>query len=140
MGNLFVSLAEVPTMSERTFDRETLLELSVNVIPLGILVFFVAVYAVVGSFPDDPVVLVIQMSIILLTAGGLTVLTYYSGKAISGAEEEMDEYIPAGYSQEDAERGSLPGDHGGPEAQGTVSGGADDEDTETDGTVDEDGD
>ena len=138
MSNLFVSLAEVPTMSERTFDRETLLDLSVNVIPLGILAFFVVVYAVVGSFPDDPIVIVIQMSILLLTAGGLVMLTYYSGKAVAGAEEEMDEYIPAGYSREDAERGSLPGDHGGPEAQGTVSGGADDEDAGTDGTVDED--
>ena len=106
-------------MSERTFDRETLLDLSVNVIPLGILVFFVAVYAVVGSFPDDPVVLVIQMSIILLTAGGLTVLTYYSGKAISGAEEEMDEYVPAGYSHEDAEAGSIPGDHADDDPEAT---------------------
>jgi hypothetical protein len=96
-------------MSERLFDRETLLDLTVNVIPLGILVFFVAAYAVIGSFPDDPVVVLVQMSIILLTAGGLAVLTYYSGKAISGAEEEMDEYIPAGYSREDAEVAGVPG-------------------------------
>jgi hypothetical protein len=97
-------------MSERLFDRETLLDLTVNVIPLGILAFFVAAYAVIGSFPDDPVVVLIQMSIILLTAGGLAVLTYYSGKAISGAEEEMDEYIPAGYSREDAEAAGVPGE------------------------------
>ena len=112
MSNIFLSLVEVPTMSERTFDRETLLDLSVNVIPLGMLAFFVVVYAVVGSFPDDPIVVVIQMSVILLTAGGLVMLTYYSGKAVAGAEEEMDEYVPAGYSHEDAETGSLPGDHG----------------------------
>ena len=85
-------------MSERTFDRETILDLSVNVIPLGMLAFFIVVYAVVGSFPDDPIVLVIQMSIILLTAGGLVMLTYYSGKAIAGAEEEMDEYVPVSAS------------------------------------------
>jgi len=62
-------------MSERLFDRETLLDLTVNVIPLGILAFFVAVYALVGSFPDDPLIVLIQMSIILLTAGALAVLT-----------------------------------------------------------------
>ncbi|WP_370518672.1 DUF6684 family protein [Natronomonas sp. CBA1123] len=33
-------------MSNRTFDRETLLDLSVNVIPLAILAFFVIVYGV----------------------------------------------------------------------------------------------
>ena len=41
-------------MSERTFDRETLLDLSVNVIPLGMLAFFIVVYAVVGSSGNDP--------------------------------------------------------------------------------------
>lgn len=97
-------------MSERLFDRETLLDLTVNVIPLGILAFFVAVYALVGSFPDDPLIVLIQMSIILLTAGALAVLTYYSGKAISGAEAEMDEYIPAGYSREDADVAGVPGE------------------------------
>ncbi|WP_254840291.1 DUF6684 family protein [Natronomonas marina] len=97
-------------MSERTFDRETLLDLTVNVIPLGILAFFVVAYAVIGSFPSDPLVVVIQMSIILLTGASLAVLTYYSGKAISGAEEEMDEYVPAGYSKEDAETAGVPGE------------------------------
>jgi hypothetical protein len=87
-------------MSNRTFDRETLLDLSVNVIPLAILTFFVIVYGVVGNYPDDPVILLVQMSIIIVTGIALTLLTYFSGKAIAGSEEEDE--IPPGYSAEDA--------------------------------------
>ncbi|MFW5964717.1 MAG: DUF6684 family protein [Natronomonas sp.] len=88
-------------MSNRTFDRETLLDLSVNVIPLAILAFFVIVYGLLGNYPDDPLVLVVQMSIIIVTGIALTLLTYFSGKAIAGSEEEDE--IPPGYSPEDAE-------------------------------------
>lgn len=102
-------------MSERTFDRETLLDLSVNVIPLGILLFFVVLYVAVAPFPKNSVVLVVQLSIVTLTGVGLMILTYYSGKAISDAENEMDEYIPAGYSREDAEVAGVPGEE--PEAE-----------------------
>lgn len=97
-------------MNERIFDRETLLDLFVNAIPLVILLFFVALYAAVAPFPENSVVLAIQMSIIILTGLGLALLTYYSGKAISSAENEMDEYIPAGYSREDAEVAGVPGE------------------------------
>ena len=78
-------------MSERTFDRETLLDVSVNVVPLGIILFFVVTYVVVGDYPSDPLVLVVQMSIMGLTAVGLLVLTYYSGKAIAGAERRAED-------------------------------------------------
>ncbi|WP_178916565.1 DUF6684 family protein [Natronomonas gomsonensis] len=87
-------------MSNRTFDRETLLDLSVNVIPLAILAFFVIVYGVMGNYPNDPLVLIVQMSIIIVTGIALTLLTYFSGKAIAGSEEEDE--IPPGYSTEDA--------------------------------------
>jgi hypothetical protein len=73
-------------MSDRLFDRETLLDISVNVIPLGIILFFVVTYAFVGDYPSDPVVSLVQMSIMGLTAIGLLVLTYYSGRAIASAE------------------------------------------------------
>jgi hypothetical protein len=93
-------------MSNRTFDRETLLDLSVNVIPLAILTFFVIVYGLVGNYPDDPVILLVQMSIIIVTGIALTLLTYFSGKAIAGSETEDE--IPPGYSAEDAEVAPTP--------------------------------
>lgn len=98
-------------MSDRLFDRETMLDLSVNVIPLAILLFFVLLFAVVSPFPGDAVVVVVQMSIVLVTGIALAILTYYSGKAITRDEREMDEYIPAGYSEADAEVAGVPGEN-----------------------------
>lgn len=83
-------------MSERLFDRETLLDISVNVIPLGIILFFVVVYTVVGDYPSAPIVTLVQLSIMGLTGIGLLILTYYSGKAIAGAEAGEDHEAEVG--------------------------------------------
>lgn len=72
-----------------TFDRDTLLDLTVNVIPLGILVFFVGAFAFANPFGFDPVVTSLQFSIVIVTFALLAILTYYAGKAISESEEEM---------------------------------------------------
>ena len=98
-------------MSDRIFDRETLLDLTVNGIPLAILLFFVVLFAVMTPFPSNSVVLAIQMAIVIITGFVLAVLTYYSGRAISKAEKENDEYIPAGYSEEDAKVAGVPGEN-----------------------------
>ena len=98
-------------MSDRTFDRETLLDLTVNAIPLFMLLFFVLVFAVVTPFPGNSVIVVVQMGIIVLTAFALLVLTYYSGKAISNAESRGANLLPAGYSEEDAETAGVPGEN-----------------------------
>lgn len=97
-------------MSDRIFDRETMLDLSVNIIPLAMLAFFVLLFAVIAPFPGDSVIILVQMSIIILTGVGLLILTYYSGLAIEGDERKMDEYIPAGYSREDAKVAGVPGE------------------------------
>ena len=68
------------------FERETLLDLTVNVIPLGIILFFVVGFAVVPAFGVDPVISGIQYSLLVVPFLGLAVLTYYAGKAIEGAE------------------------------------------------------
>lgn len=77
-------------MTSRTFDRETLLDLTVNVIPLGIMLFFVGVFLVYNPFGVDPVATALQLSIVGITFLALLILTYYSGKAISEAEAEME--------------------------------------------------
>lgn len=77
-------------MTEKVFDRETLLDLTVNVIPLGILLFFVAAFALVNPWGIDSVVSGLQFAIVGSTAVLLTVLTYYAGKAISKAENEAE--------------------------------------------------
>jgi hypothetical protein len=82
----------------KVFDRETLLDLTVNVIPLGILAFFFVAFAVVQPWGFDPLVSGLQFAIVGVTAALLTILTYYAGKAVSTAESEMEaaESIDAG--------------------------------------------
>ncbi len=77
-------------MSSKTFDRETLLDLTVNGIPLGIMVFFIVAYAFVNPFGWNNLVSTLQFSIIIVTALLLSILTYFAGKAISEAEAEME--------------------------------------------------
>lgn len=75
-------------MSLLGFERETLLDLTVNMIPLGIILFFVVGFAVVPAFGVDPVFSSIQYSLLVVPFLALAVLTYYAGKAIESAEEE----------------------------------------------------
>lgn len=77
-------------MTSRTFDRETILDLTVNMIPLGIMLFFIVVFVVLDPFGSDPVATALQMSIMLVMVLALTALTYYSGRAISNAEKALE--------------------------------------------------
>ena len=81
------------------FDRETLLDLVVNAIPLGIMLFFIAVFVLVNPFGSDPVGTAIQLTIIGVTFLALLVLTYVSGKAISESEKELEEMGYAAVSE-----------------------------------------
>jgi len=69
------------------FEKDTLLDLTVNVIPLGIILFFIAAFAVVNPFGLDPVFSGMQFALMLSMFLLLAVLTYYAGRAIEGAEK-----------------------------------------------------
>lgn len=92
-------------MSSRTFDRETLLDLTVNVIPLGILVVFTVLFLVYSPsvFAWDSVFSTIQFAIIGTTFVLLAILTYYAGKAIAGAEKELGIHAQTATYDPDAE-------------------------------------
>jgi hypothetical protein len=97
----------------KTFDRETLLDLVVNAIPLGIILFFILAFALINPFGSSPVNTAIQFSIMGVTFIALLVLTYVSGKAISEAEEELEEQglelsEEAGASDEGGEEAAPP--------------------------------
>ena len=77
-------------MSEKVFDRETLLDLTVNVIPFGIMAIFFALYLVFNPFGGGSVITAVQLSIVGVSALGLLILTYYSGAAVSKAEMEAE--------------------------------------------------
>jgi len=77
-------------MAPDVFDRETMLDLSVNVIPLFIILFFVVVFVVVNPFGYSLVPTTIQMALLIVPFIALAVLTYYSGKAIAESEAELE--------------------------------------------------
>jgi hypothetical protein len=76
--------------AESLFDRETLLDLTVNFIPLGILLLFLVIFAIFTPFGFDSVISSIQFAIIGVMFVALAVLTYYSGAAVSRAEKEEE--------------------------------------------------
>jgi len=70
------------------FDRDTLLDLTVNVIPLGIILFFVAAFVLMNPFGGlDFYGRVLQMGLLTFPFVALAILTYVSGKAIAGDEK-----------------------------------------------------
>lgn len=77
-------------MDTDVFDRETLLDLTVNAIPLGIILFFVVLFVAYRPWTSAPVETVIQMMLMLGMFFGLLVLSYHAGRAISVAENEME--------------------------------------------------
>lgn len=81
-------------MAVKIFDRETLLDLIVNGVPLFIVLFFVLLFAVFNPFGVDPLASGLQFAILLASFGGLAVLTYLSAKAISGSEKRQAVYPP----------------------------------------------
>jgi arginine exporter protein ArgO len=94
-------------MAEKVFDRETLLDLTVNIIPLVILAFFFVAYIVFTPFGVDSVMTALQLGIIAVSALGLLVLTYYSGMAVSKAEQEEESAATEASELEDDETGEL---------------------------------
>jgi hypothetical protein len=78
-------------MSSTVFDRETLLDLTVNVIPLGIILFFFGAFAVFSPFSWDSTYSVLQFGILSTMFVALTALTYYSGKLIAIDEQSREE-------------------------------------------------
>lgn len=79
-------------METKIFDKETLLDLMVNFIPLGIILFFIAAFVVFAPWGFDPM----ASGLMLTIMGGmfvvLTVLTYVSAKAIAGDEKTKTVY------------------------------------------------
>ncbi len=79
-------------MESKIFDKETLLDLTVNFIPLGIILTFIVVFAVVSPWGFDIRSSGIMYAIMIIMFIALGVLTYLSGKAIAGDEKTKPVY------------------------------------------------
>ena len=99
-------------MANETFDRETMLDLLVNIIPLFILGFFIAIFAVMSPFGIDPLASSIQFGLIAVPFVLLAVLTYFAGRAVAGSENSGPVYLPGQASVRGAEPLEVPGEEG----------------------------
>lgn len=81
-------------MANEIFDRETLLDLTVNMIPLFIIAFFMVAFAVFPLFGrGDLLAIAVQYGLLLVPFVALAVLTYLSGKAIAGDEKRSTVFL-----------------------------------------------
>ena len=90
-------------MSERTFDRETILDLTVNAIPLGILLFFVVVFLLIRPWEQDLFIEAVAMGLLVIPFVLLALLTFVSGRAISQDEKRGTAATTLDSSLDDAE-------------------------------------
>ena len=73
-------------MSERTFDRETLLDLTVNVIPLGMLLFFIVLFAVT-TVGTNAIARAISQALLVVPFVVLAGTTYLTGRIIAESQK-----------------------------------------------------
>jgi len=106
-------------MANEIFDRETMLDLLVNIIPLFILGFFIIIFAVVSPFGIDPLASSIQFGLIAIPFVLLAVLTYFAGRAVAGSEASGPVYLPGQASVSGAEPLEVPGEADGTELDDT---------------------
>lgn len=81
-------------MANEIFDRETLLDLTVNMIPLFIIAFFMVGFTTFPLFGEtDLLTTAIHYGLMLVPFVSLAVLTYLSGKAIAGDEKRSTVFL-----------------------------------------------
>ncbi|MFB6233151.1 MAG: DUF6684 family protein [Haloarculaceae archaeon] len=79
-------------MERELFDRDTLLDLVVNFIPLGIILFFVGVYLFKRPWGFDLGISGIMLALLIVPFLALGILTYVSAVAIAGDEQDKPVY------------------------------------------------
>ena len=79
-------------MEAKIFDRETMLDLVVNFIPLGIILFFIALFVVVTPWGFNIRTSGVMLGLMVVPFVALAILTYISAKAIAGDEKTKPVY------------------------------------------------
>ncbi|WP_267643052.1 DUF6684 family protein [Haloarchaeobius amylolyticus] len=76
----------------KIFDKDTLLDLTVNIIPLGIMLFFLVLFVpmVYGPFSWDSTYSILMLALIVAPFVLLAILTYFSALAIEGDAHESE--------------------------------------------------
>lgn len=80
-----------PLFTEESYiDRDTILDITVNVIPIAILAFFVVYFLAFSPWGYDPEIVVIQHFLTLFPLLMLAILTYVSARIVSRDEEQQE--------------------------------------------------
>lgn len=79
-------------MQSEIFDKETMLDLMVNFIPLGIILFFIGVFSLFAPWGFDVRNWGVMFAIMAIMFVALAILTYISAKAIAGDEKQKPVY------------------------------------------------
>jgi hypothetical protein len=119
-------------METKIFDRETMLDLVVNFIPLGIILFFIAFFVVVTPWGFEVRTSGVMLGLMIVPFVALAVLTYLSAKAIAGDEKTKTVYPQGQVGIEEAE----PKHHGDDQSAETAGDAVDAGDGEGDDTED----
>lgn len=75
-------------MSKYGLDRQTVLDISVNIIPLFILIFFFALFIVYDPFLWKPFPVGVSLILIIIPFVLLALLTYVAGRTIQESEKQ----------------------------------------------------
>lgn len=73
------------------FTRETLLDLTVNIIPMGIIAFFMVLVVVYRPWGEDPFEMAVTFGLHVVPFAALALLTYVSGLLIQRDEGKTSE-------------------------------------------------
>ncbi len=68
------------------FDRETMLNLAVNMVPLGIILFFIVLFLATDPFGSDAVAVFHSQLLLVVPFVVLAFFTYLSGRIIGETE------------------------------------------------------
>jgi Ca2+/Na+ antiporter len=76
-------------MSENLLDRETVLDLSVNIIPLVIIFIFFVLYVLVDPYAWEPFIVAVSLVLLIVPFAILALVTYSAGRAIEQDERKQ---------------------------------------------------
>lgn len=77
-------------VSKYLLDRETFLDVTVNIIPLVIIAFFFVLFAISSEFVWDPFIVFISLGLLAIPFVLLALVTYLSGWVIERDEERQN--------------------------------------------------
>ena len=75
-------------MATPVFDKETWLDISVNIVPLAIIGFFIALFVGASPWTIEGLTSTVGFALLVVPFLGLAYLTYFAARLIESADSE----------------------------------------------------